>query len=173
MPARVAPTDGAAPIEEAPTKGTPADRASRATGTVSFGKRRPKRGTYGCSTSVEGATVRRHGCSTSEEGATVRGCGCSTSEEGATVRGRGCSTSDEGATTGGSPCSKKSKDEGVGGVAAKGNRDSLNTTWREMMMRRVERSRHQYPLWEAGYPRKTQAVERGASLCGVVALKFR
>jgi hypothetical protein len=158
VPARVAPTDRAAPIEEALTKGVPAERASRAAGTVSFGKRRPKRGTYGCSTSVEGATVRRRGCSTSEEGATVRG--------------RGCSTSDEGATAGGSPCNKKSKDEGAGGVAAKGNRDSSNTTWHKMMMRRVERSRHRYPLWEAGYPRKTQTVERGASLCGVVALKF-
>jgi hypothetical protein len=88
------------------------------------------------------------------------------------VSGRGCSTSEEEATAGGNPCNKKSKDEAAVGVAAKGKRDSSKTTWCEMMMRRVERSRHRYPLWEAGYPRKTQAVERGASLCGVVALKF-
>ncbi len=132
VPARVAPVDGAAPVEEAPIKGALANRVPLAVVTVLFGKRRPKRGRYGCSTSMEGATVRCRGCSTSEERATMRG--------------RGSSTSDEGASAGGSPCSKKSKDKATGGVAAKGNCDLSNTTWHEMMMRRVERSRHRYPL---------------------------
>ena len=92
--------------------------------------------------------------------------GCSTSlDDGATVYGVAAAAVRRGT---GSACSarRKSKlDRGSDRVDEKGKHDSSNTTWREIIMRRVERSKHRYPLWEEGYPRKTQAVERGASLC--------
>lgn len=45
---------------------------------------------------------------------------------------------------------------------------SSKTTWREIIMRRDVRSRQRYPRCRDGYPRKTQAVDRGASLWGEV-----
>jgi hypothetical protein len=53
-----------------------------------------------------------------------------------------------------------------GGVS-KGKTFSSKTTWHEMMMRCVRRSRHRYPLWSGEYPRKRQREERGASLWGL------
>jgi hypothetical protein len=93
---------------------------------------------------------------------------------GVDCRGRAAVLVEQGIISTVSSSVRKSR-EGVGeagGVVAKGKTVSSNMTCREMMTRLVERSRQRYPLCAEGYPRKTQAVERGASLCGEVAWRL-
>jgi hypothetical protein len=51
-----------------------------------------------------------------------------------------------------SPSERKSKELVKGGceTAANGNTVSSKTTCQEMMIRRVDMSKQQYPLWEEG-----------------------
>jgi len=86
----------------------------------------------------------------------------------------GCSTPEGGATDKVEEASsnRKSSEDAPDCVAAYGNIDSSNTTCREMISRHERMSRHRYPLWLDGYPRKMQGAERGASLWGVVALRL-
>ena len=51
----------------------------------------------------------------------------------------------------------------------KGKIDSSKMTYREIRMRREDKSRHQKPRCWDGLPKKTQGVLRGANLCGVVS----
>lgn len=50
------------------------------------------------------------------------------------------------------------------GMVEKGNVFSKNITCQDIIIFLVDISRHRYPMWLEGYPKKTQAVERGASL---------
>lgn len=77
-----------------------------------------------------------------------------------------------GACTGDEKSSKKARSVAHGSalvLSAKGKVCSSNTTCREIMTLLVTGSKHRYPLCSVGYPRNTHMVERGESLCGVVA----
>lgn len=77
-----------------------------------------------------------------------------------------------GACTGAEKSSKKERSVAqllAGAFSAKGNVFSSNTTCREIITLLVTGSKHRYPLWLLGYPRKTHMVERGANLLGAVA----
>ena len=65
--------------------------------------------------------------------------------------------------------SRKEYDGGSLGVTdPNGKMDSSKVTWREIMMRLVERSRQRKPRWNDGYSRKTHGELRGDNLWGVV-----